>query len=125
MSLKDKSIIELRSIAQGLGITIQFSDGKEELVRKIDNGLDKQLPPSPSLPPNVPTDMTLRTRPPSKNVTQVAIMDKMTPLIARGLKVTFPCEDQWHFAFGKRSDSGTLRMPMRVVIECANNVMKK
>lgn len=122
--LKNKSIIELRSIAQGLGVEILFSDTKEDLMQKIDSGLTVQLPPAPPPLPNVPSDIRLRTTPPAANSTPSEITDVLAAYIKRGLVVTFPAENQWHIRLARKEDSGTLRMPLRAIVKCADKLFQ-
>ena len=125
MSLDDKSITELRGILTAMGGDMQFSDNKKDLLRKIEIkrsaiGGDKPRQPIYTSPPD---DQRLRTIPPAKNMAAETLIEAMQPFVERGLHLD--CTDtEWTMSCGKKTDSGNLRMPLRVVVGCAREVMR-
>lgn len=122
--LEKKSLHELRGIAQSYGIGNIFSKESAQLIQEI--GLKQQaLTPEPVVPPVKPEyDARLMTKPPAKSSTQDDVRRLLQPHIERGMHLEFPDPETWHITHGKRSDTGTIRMPHRVVLDCANKLMK-
>lgn len=113
-----KSLTELRGLAQSMGIKWSFSDDMNTLKQKIALRQTDMLPPPvlPVIP--IPDDQRMRTLPPSKVSNENIIMQMLQPYIARGLHVTIE-NNHFHFRYGERTDSGTMRQPPRVVLGCA------
>lgn len=123
MSLRGKSIHQLRSIAQGYSIPDIFSMDDKQLIQEIEL---KQLGmvPTPAVVIQQPTyDARLMTKPPSKSSDERSIRDLLMPFVTRGLHISFDHE-RWYMVWGKRTDEGTMRMPLRVVLRCAEKIMK-
>jgi hypothetical protein len=113
---------ELRGIAQSFSVADIFSMDKPHLIQAIEA---KQLGmmPKPEVVIEKPAyDARLMTRPPSRLSDADAITALLSEHIARGLKLSFS-EEQWFMSCGKVTDQGTLRMPLRTVMQCANKVM--
>lgn len=124
MSLDNKSIHELRAIAQGYDIRDIFAKKPHELIQAI---ADKQeaLAPKPVIEiPQPAYDGRLRMRPPSKSSSHDDILKLLEPFTAIGLRVTFPHPEQFHIAFGKKEDTGSIKQPLRVILGCAREVMR-
>lgn len=68
-------------------------------------------------------DARLMTKPPSRRSNRDEIKELLSPYVARGLHLTFG-DEQWFMTCGKKSDQGTMRMPLRVVLRCARKVME-
>lgn len=123
MTLATKSFHELRSIAQGMGVADVFSMDRNQLVQAIELR-QKDLSPTPDAPRVVREyDARLMTKPPSKKANQIDMESYLQPLLDQGLHLDFPNEEEWHMRFGKREDTGTMRMPLRVVLGCAERLM--
>lgn len=121
--LHAKSMTELRAIAQALGAKFGFGDDKAKLIAAIEAAQAAKLPAPP--PPNpIPFTDELRRVPPARHVTQQRILDELKPLVERGLRVSFPDPESWHFACGKKHDSGHVRMALRQIVACALQVMR-
>lgn len=121
--LVDKSLIELRGIAQSFDIPDLFEKDKLQLIQAIEIK-QKKLIPEPKI--NIPRpeyDARLMTKPPSKRSSQQEIEQMLTPFVARGLVLSFT-DEQWHMKRGKKADEGTLRMPLKIVLRCAEKVME-
>ncbi len=121
--LATKSLVELRGIAQSLGIVDLFQKDKPQLLQAIQ--LKQQaLIPEPKIEiPRPEYDARLMDAMPSLRTNEVEIEEMLAPYIARGLRLTFTPE-QWHMARGSKRDEGTIRMPLRTVLRCAEQMMK-
>ena len=123
--LETKTITELRGILAAMGGDMQFSDTKKVLLQKIETkrhsiNSDTAVQPIYTSPPD---DQRLRIVPPSKNMAAEALTEALQPFIDRGLRLE--CTDtEWTMSCGKKADSGNLRMPLRVVVGCAKEVMR-
>ena len=123
-ALASKSIHDLRSIAQSFGVADIFSKSKEHLIQAIELKQAKLVPEPPIVIPKPEYDARLMTKPPSKSSTQDDVVELLAEHVARGLHLSFPEPERWHMQWGKKEDTGTLRMPLRVVLSCANQIMK-
>lgn len=113
-----QSLTELRGLCQSMGAKWSFADDANALKQKIALRQTDMLPP-PALPVvPVPDDQRMRTRPPSKVSNEEMIKTMLAPYIARGLKVSFE-NNHFTFRYKDRVDTGTLRQPPRVVLQCA------
>ena len=121
--LANKSLVELRGIAQSFNIADIFQKDQRPLIQAIEIK-QQDLIPAPKIEiPKPEYDARLMTKPPSKRSDQQEIEELLAPYIAKGLRVTFDHE-RWYMAHGKRTDEGTLRMPMRVVLRCADKILE-
>lgn len=120
--LNDKTLTELRNIAQGLGINEIFSKAPNQLMQDIEQK-HKQLIPPPSIPLPAPHyDARLMTAAPGVMCDKDSLMELLQPYIKRGLKVDIG-DETWKFSFGKKVDTGTLRMPLRTALRKAGEVL--
>lgn len=123
-TLRDRSIHELRGMAQAFGVHDVFSKDQAHLIQEIELKQQNLAPGKIPLPPLPQYDARLMTKPPSKRSTGDAAMLCMEPYIAQGLR--FSIDDNaetWSMQSGKVVDTGTMRMPLRQLIECARRVM--
>lgn len=115
--LEDRSLTELRAMASAMGIKVSFSQDKQSLAKairaEVESKAPKPLPFAPLQPAN----------PLNQGAWQGNITEALQPMIDRGLILTFPTSDQWHMQRDKRSDSGTIKMPLRSIVRCAESVM--
>lgn len=121
--LENKSITDLRSIAQSFGIPNIFQKDITQLKQLISQ---KQLDmlPKPRFDVPMPAyDARLMTAPPNKTGDKQEIESILTPYIARGLLVTFD-DERIYFRCGKKTDEMTLRAPLRHVLRVAKVVME-
>jgi hypothetical protein len=125
MSLKTKTIHELRSIAQGFGIPDLFSKDKDQLVQAIILKQDAMVPEPPIHIPKPEYDARLMTKPPSKRSAEDDIRKLLEPHMANGLHLSFPREEEWEMVMGKKTDTGTCRMPLRHVLMCADRLVSQ
>lgn len=121
--LRNKSLTELRGIAQSFGITDIFNKDILQLTQLIETKQVAMIP-EPKIEILKPEyDARLMNRPPSKRSDQPQIENLLERHIAQGLSITFD-EERWYMAHRKKTDEGTLRMPLAHVLQCADRVMK-
>lgn len=124
-ALRDKSIHELRGIAQSFGVNDIFSKDQNHLIQEIE--LKQQaLVPAPTPPiPKPEYDARLMTKPPAKRSLPSDAVDALKTHIERGLRFEMDeIAESWTMGFGKKTDCGTLRMPLRNLLVCADRVMR-
>lgn len=123
MSLKGKSLVDLRGIAQALDVPDIFQKDEVQLRQAID--MKKQgmvsVPKAEVVQPAY--DARLMTEAPGKIGDKAEIKEMLTTFVARGLHLSFS-EEQWFMSRGKKTDEGTLRMPLRQILKCAIKVME-
>lgn len=117
-----QSMTELRGLAQSMGVKWAFSDDIAALNQKIAMRQNDLMPvaPLPAVP--VPEDQRLRTKPPSKVSDEETIRAMLRPYIDLGMKLKIE-NGQFEMRHGARMDTGTLRQPPRVILECARRLM--
>lgn len=119
-----KTIVELRAMAHALGCKFTFADNEAMLRRKIDEAVQKKAPPAATYDPVTAPDWRLTTRPPARWCDQDMIKEALSGHIERGMRLSFPTPETWRMAFDKREDTGSIRMPLRVVVKCADQILK-
>lgn len=118
-----KSLTELRGIAQSFGVADIFQKDIAQLVQAIEAKQDAMLRPEADLPPRPTYDSRLMNKPPAKTCDRDLADEYLAPFVARGLNVSYD-EERWYMSFGKKTDQGTLRMPPRHLLLCAERIMK-
>lgn len=121
--LSDKSLTQLRGIAQSLDIPNIFQKDKAHLIQAIELKQSASIPLPAIDIPKPEYDARLMTKPPSKKSEVTEIEKLLAPYVERGLKVRFE-DERWFFSYNKKTDEGTLRMPMRQVLRCAEKLLK-
>jgi hypothetical protein len=121
--LSNKSLIELRGIAQSLSIPDIFQKDKTQLLQAI--SLKQQaLIPEPRLEiPKPEYDARLMTLPPARRSERSQVEQLLAPFVAKGMHLSFD-EERWYMQHGKKTDEGTMRMPLKTVLHCANKIMQ-
>lgn len=122
--LTNKSIHDLRAIAQTFGVKDIFAKDQKRLIQDIEIKTQDMIPKPMVEIPKPEYDARLMTRPPAKMSTEESIMDLLEIHIRQGLKVTFPDPERWEMRFDGRTDTGNMRMPLRVVLGCAERLMR-
>lgn len=122
-NLRKKSIHDLRVMAQAFGINDVFSKDQAHLIQEIE--IKHKPVQAPVLLPPLPAyDARLMTKPPSKRSSAEELVPLLEPYIALGLMVSFDDNgERWFMRAGAKTDEGTMRMPMRGVVECARRLM--
>jgi len=120
--LRDKSLTDLRSIAQGYGIADIFAKDKVQLLQAIELKQQSMIPEAKITVVQPEYDARLMTKTPARKSDQAIIEEVLAPYVAKGLRLNFT-EETWSMSFDKRNDSGTLRMPPRILLKCAERVL--
>lgn len=121
-ALKGKTLTQLRGIAQSFGIKDIFALDEVKLRQQIEMR-QSDLNPAPKIEVKQPEyDSRLMLRPPDKHMTAAQAHEWVKEYVAKGLKFR-TTEEQWFMSFDKKNDQGTLRMPPRVLLKCAAQVM--
>lgn len=106
-----------------MGAEFTFADNKLRLIETIRDFMAAKVPPLQIPDPLAPSDQRLSISVPKFISTQVEISDALADYIKRGLRLTFPTEDQWMITITKKQDSGSLRMPLVDIVRCARDLM--
>lgn len=121
--LLKKSLHDLRVMAQAFGVENIFEKDAIHLAQEIE---DKHILAAQELkqdPPPIPQyDARLMTAEPSSRGDMQEIIDLLEPYIKMGLKLSFS-EESWEMHSGKKMDTGSIRMPLRHILNCARNVV--
>lgn len=113
------SLVELRSVAQATGVKVAWSDGRADLISRINARLsDLAKPLAVDAPPDYapPDDQ--------QQAAQRNIVAALKPLTDRGMRLTFPAPDTWQIDHLKHQDSGNINQPVRVIYDIAREVMR-
>lgn len=122
MSLRDKSLTELRGIAQSFGIEDIFKKDIVQLTQAIEM---KQQGMIPDYKPDVPKpqyDARLMNKPPATKSDEHLLEEYAYPYKNRGIKLTYD-QERWYASFDKWTDQGTLRMPPKTFIRCLDRLL--
>lgn len=122
--LHKKSIHDLRAIAQSYAIPDIFAKTQAQLIQAIELKQQDMVPKVDNTIMRPEYDARLMTKPPARLSNQATIMEILDEHIKRGLHITFPEPERWHMQWGKKEDTGTIRMPLRTVLKCAENIMR-
>lgn len=121
--IADKSITELRGIAQALSVPDLFQLDRNALLQAIELRQAKYTE-IPKIEIQMPQyDVRLMTASPSSMCNITELEELLKPYVARGLKIKFD-EERWYMSLGKKSDEGSLRMPLRVALKCAEALLE-
>ncbi len=118
MSLEKKSLSELRSIAQSVGIIPDFGIGKEQLLQQIRGHVGDRIKE-----PTKPIEVNI-TNIPDRGLTQEQVKGALEPFKELGLIVTFPGEQTWTMRCNKKEDSGSMTCGIWGIIQCAKAVVQ-
>lgn len=110
MGLVDKTLTEIRELAQSLGVQDIFGKTRKKLEQEINN---KQLPEPVQSEP-VQIDIIAAQ--------ELPVDDVLKPFIARGLHYMVQ-ENRWYMAHGARTDEGSIDMPIAHIVRCAEKIM--
>lgn len=121
--LQKKSLTDLRTMAQAFGITEIFEKDAAHLIQEIELKQVAMIPPPVVIIPRPPYDARLMTERPRKISSPAEIANTLEPYVRLGLKLSFE-DESWTMVSGKKSDSGSLRMPLRDIMGCADRVLR-
>lgn len=120
MSLDKKSLTEIRSIAQSMGISPRFDIGKEQLLQDISLHVSaKVVQPEKPIQVNITTPNTE-----GGMLTKESVIEALKGFSDLGLVVSFPDNRTWQLSCNLKRDTGTMSMSMWNVIQCARDVIK-
>lgn len=123
-SLRDRSIHELRGMAQAFGINDIFEKDAAHLIQEIELKQQTLAPARVVLPPLPQYDARLMTKPPSKRSMPDDVVVLLEPYIEKGLRFSIDENaETWTMQHGLVTDTGTMRMPMRHMLDAARRVM--
>lgn len=113
-----KSLTELRALAQSLGVPDVFKKERNQLEQAV---LLKQQEAAPKpIVVDIPLPMYIPT---AVKASEYDIIPMITPYVSSGLK--FRIEgDRWYMSIGKMTDEGTMLMPVRAILGCAQRLMR-
>ena len=120
MSLNKKSLIELRGIAQSIGMSLRLDVGKDQLLQEISQHVSAKVQ-MPEKPIQVNISMPNNQ---GGTLTQHAIEQSLAGFMDLGLVVTFPDEFTWEIYCNGKRDTGTMAMPMWSIVQCVKEVIK-
>jgi len=113
----DKTLTELRVIAQGLGvkdITTLTRAALEQEIKSKSTSLAEQKIELPQVVVKQVANITYCDKD--------ELMECLQPFITRGLNVTI-ADNMWRFSFGNKCDTGTMTMPIRLALKKAQDVL--
>jgi hypothetical protein len=130
--LRLMSIEQLRAVHDNLGIPYHHKAKEDKLIQSI---LSVQTPvvdvpragAAPKLGEGVHT--AVQELKPIKRVVSVEypsvddVMEAIEAYVQRGVEVVHLDDDGFHFRRGGREDSGTLKQPLRRIVECAGRLL--
>ena len=123
MSLLEKSLTQLRGIAQSYDIDGIFEKDKLALIQAIESKHNAVVP-KPEPIPQPEYDARLMTKIPAKKSNAELAAEILEPYVSRGLHVSYDDnEETWQMSFGVKNDTGTLRQPLRNIMKCADRLM--
>lgn len=123
MDLRKKTVSELRTIAQAFGVSEIYKLDAKGLIYEIERRQAASIEPVVELPPRREYDSRTMTKAPARKTDANEVLDYLGEHIRRGLRVRFD-DERWYMSCGMRTDEGTLRMPVRHVINCADRVLR-
>lgn len=121
--LRNKSLTELRGMAQSFGIADLFSMDAAQLAQAIELRQQDLVPPKPEPIDRPVYDARLMDKPPARKSDREMLEEYLAPYVARGVVLTFD-EENWYMRLGIKSDQGTLRMRPATAIRCAERLLK-
>lgn len=121
--MKNKSLHQLRGIAQSYAIPDIFAKDAKQLIQAIELKQQDMIP-EPAIEIKQPEyDPRLMTKVPARKSDQQAVKELLAPFVKLGMHLTFD-QEHWYMRHDKKTDEGTLRMPLRVILRCAERIMK-
>lgn len=108
-----KTMPDLRHIIRRLGGDSPATEGKESLVSRILLFQPQEWKPE-----------KLKVRVPIEPVSREELERALLPYIQRGLRVTSD-DSSWYMEVADRKDSGSLKMPLAVIVRTAQYLMPR
>lgn len=95
-----------------------------QLLQAIELKQVALIPEPAVIPPRPEYDARLMTKPPAKFSQHAELVALLEPHTTAGLHLTFPEPEVWEMSYGKKTDTGSMRVPLRVILKCAEEIMK-
>lgn len=118
------SLTQLRGIAQSFGIDNIFQKTASQLEQEISLKQKEMMPPVKIEVARPAYDARLSSKPPSRVSKEEEIQEIIRPFQAKGLYFEFVYPENWMMRWGDKEDTGTIRMPLRNILICAEKIMK-
>lgn len=123
MSLENKSVTELRGMAQAFGVPDIFGKTAAQLRDAIEARTEKMAAEAlPPIPERLPYDARLLITHKDKTFQPTALVALLERHILTGLSLRFD-EESWHMSYRGMTDCGSLRMPIRHAYAAAEKLM--
>ena len=121
--LRDKSLTDLRNMAQSFSIPDIFQMEKHQLVQAIELKQQAMIPEPKVHIPQPEYDARLMTKPPARRSDRELVEELLQPYVTRGLRLSFD-DERCYMSIGKKNDQISLRSTLRVVKYVADQLMK-
>ena len=119
--LQDKSIEDLRAIVTDYHASWHHREKKETLIERI---CELSVIIQPDQKNKRTTEQPQKIEKPAPNMlTDEEILEALTEQIERGLLVRVD-DVSWSIRFRDKTDTGSLTMPLRTIIRCADTIMR-
>lgn len=124
--LMANTLPKIRNHAATIGLGVDMSEKKADLVKRIVEFQQRIEPPRRQEEPKLadPKDEKLRSQPPAESASQKEIMEACKNHIAKGMVLTFPEDDQYHMRYRMKEDSGNIRQPLRTIVQRAEIICR-
>jgi hypothetical protein len=133
-TLRSKNAEELKAIATGLGLGTPEGEKRQALLSRI---LEVTAQISPERPKSPERDYSVGEEVHTLSVNELAphtqgcsissleegILSALEKHIERGLNVEFK-DNCFHMRAGSKQDSGTIRQPLKVIVRCADALVR-
>ena len=100
-----------------------FTKEKRQLIQEIELKQGELVKEKLELPPIPEYDARLMTKRPRRQTDKDEILESLHDYVSIGLSLDFPTEETWRMRYGKKTDTGTIRQPIRAILKCAQRVM--
>lgn len=124
MSLRDKSLHELRAIAQGYGVDKLFELSYDRLVQEIELAQEEMMPAPAVEVPMPQYDARLMLKAPSRKSSKEEVEQMLQPFFALGMHLTWMNDEEWRMQLGAKENTGTIRQPLRNIVKCAQEIIR-
>lgn len=117
--IEDKSIHELRTQAQAMGIAFTLADSAGILRNNI-----RALLRQPDAIETAPIVHVVPVKNLARPTTHHALIEALKPFMAHGLRFDVHDNGTWAMSVAGRTDSGNLHMPTLDIVRCAQRLMR-
>ncbi len=121
--LNNKTLTELRAIAQSFDVPDIFQKDPLQLMQAIELKQKAMIPEAAIIVPKPENDGRLMDKPPARRSDTALLQEYAAPYVARGVKIEYTPE-RWYASLGKKNDEGTIRMPAKHFIKCLDRLLE-